>query len=64
MRGLSDDSHTQHTSVCTRAGAWQGTLAPLSAQPWVSSGADGRGEGGALHPLLIFPGGWPVVSAQ
>ena len=34
----------------------------LSAQPWVSS--PGTSEPWTLHPVLIFPSGWPVVSAQ
>ena len=34
----------------------------LSSQPWVSS--SDTSEPWTLRPLLIFPGGWPVVSAQ
>ena len=61
VEGLSGDSHTQLTRVCTRANAWQGTPR-LSAQPWVSS--PGTSEPWTLHPVLLFPSGWPVVSAQ
>lgn len=62
VEGLSGDLHTHSSHECAHV-LMPGRESPcLSAQPWVSS--SDTSEPWTLCPLLIFPGGWPVVSAQ